>query len=344
MSETKSVLFELQVDISKSVEQLAQYEVQLEGVNDAISELQKKQKSGEQLSAQERAELIRLKEVRKALQKEMNDQSRQIQNAIVAEGKYKDTLKGLCAELSSAKDKLRAMKLSGEENSRAYQEQSDYVDQLNTRIKEMEAAYGVHTRNVGNYASAVEGLKTNIHTATQELVQLTAAGKEGTEEFAQAQATLNGFANELASSNQNTLEFCNGGLTAVMGAMTVMTQVMGADSEEAKKMQEVMQKLQIATMALAAITQLYQALQKKGIIQKMAENVQVKAGVAATLLETKAKTSATGATVAQTAAQTALNAVMNANPIFLIITGVIALGAALAGLASWLLNSSDAQE
>ena len=39
--------------------------------------------------------------------------------------------------------------------------------------------------------------------------------------------------------------------------------------EEAQKMQAIMQKLQIATMAVSVATQLYQALQKKGIVQKI---------------------------------------------------------------------------
>lgn len=354
----KEILLDLKLNVKEAIRNIAEYQIQLDAVvaeekehKAAIKEMEaaiaEKAAAGvkateAELKAlqDERTALVMAQERRKALNKEIGEQSRMVQNSIIAEEKYKGTLKGLCAQLSVAKDELRAMKVTDP----GYEQKAKEVGELNERIKEMEAAYGVYSRNVGNYGMAVESTKEDIHSATRALIELTAAGKENSEEFMQAQATLHGFANEIAQNNQNSLEFCNGGLTAVMGAMTIMTQVMGAESEEGKKMQQVMQKLQIATMAMAVATQLYQALQKKGIVQKIAETLQVKAGVAATVLETKAKASATGATVAQTIAQKALNAVMNANPIFLIISGVIALGAALVGLVSWLGNSSAAQD
>lgn len=343
MSETKQVLFELQVDISKSVEQLAEYEIQLEGVNEEIAKYQQKQKSGEQLSASERAELIRLKEVKKALQKEMADQSRQVQNAIIAEGKYKDTLKGLCAELSSAKDKLRAMKLSGEENSKAYAEQSEYVGKLNDKIKEMEAAYGVHTRNVGNYEMAVSSSKDRVAELVAELARLTAEHKENTPEFEAASAALDEYSLQLQSNNKTSLEFAQQGLTSLVGAFTVVTMVMGQDTEEGKKMAAVMAKLQVAVTALSALMAAYQAIEKKGLIQKIATTLQVKAGALALKMQASAQTAATGATVAGTVAQKALNKAMAANPIGLIVAGVVALVSGLVALVSWLLKSSEAE-
>ena len=354
----KEILLDVKLNVKEAIKNIAEYQIQLDSViaeekqhKAAIKELEaaiaEKQKTGVGASEaeikalqDERTALVMAQERRKALNKEIGEQSRLVQNSIIAEERYQGTLKGLCAQLSIAKDELRAMQVTDP----GYEKKAAEVGALNEKIKEMEQAYGVYTRNVGNYGMAVESTKEDIHSATQALIQLTAAGKENSEEFAQAQATLQGFANEIDNNNRNSLEFCSGGLAAAMGAMTIYTQVMGANSEEAQQMQEVMKKLQIATMALSVATQLYNALQKKGIVQKIAETLQVKAGVAATVLETKAKASATGATVAQTAAQAALNAVMNANPIFLIIAGIVALGAALWGLISWLGSSSDAQE
>lgn len=354
----KEILLDVKLNVKEAIKNIAEYQIQLDSViaeekqhKAAIKELEaaiaEKQKTGVGASEaeikalqDERTALVMAQERRKALNKEIGEQSRLVQNSIIAEERYQGTLKGLCAQLSIAKDELRAMQVTDP----GYEKKAAEVGALNEKIKEMEQAYGVYTRNVGNYGMAVESTKEDIHSATQALIQLTAAGKENSEEFAQAQATLQGFANEIDNNNRNSLEFCSGGLAAAMGAMTIYTQVMGANSEEAQQMQEVMKKLQIATMALSVATQLYNALQKKGIVQKIAETLQVKAGVAATVLETKAKASATGATVAQTVAQAALNAVMNANPIFLIISGIVALGAALWGLISWLGSSSDAQE
>lgn len=143
------MLFTLGIDASKSIQTMAQLEKSLASVNEEIAEYQKKQKEGKALTEEETAELIRLKETKKALQREYSEQSRSVQNEIVSEQLYKDTLKGLCAELSSAKDKLRAMKDAG---SPEWQKQAAEVNELNEKIKDMEAQYGVHTRNVGNYA------------------------------------------------------------------------------------------------------------------------------------------------------------------------------------------------
>lgn len=343
MAEVKSVLLELNVDISKGVDQLARYEVEVERLTEEIGKYQAKQKSGEKLSASERSELIRLTEQRKALKKEMSDQSRQIQNAIVAEGKYKDTLKGLCAELSTAKDRLRAMKLSGEENTKAYAEQSEYVGRLNDQIKEMEAAYGVYTRNVGNYEMAVHSSKEEVASLVQQLAQLTAAQKTNSAEYQEAKAKLDEYSLSLQDNNKSSLEFANGGVTAVIGALSIMAQTMDQDTEEGRKMAELMTKLQIATTALSALMAAYQAIEQKGLIQKIATNVQVKAGALALRMQAKAQAAATGATVAGTVAQKALNKAMMANPILLIVAAVAALVTGLIALVSWLLKSTDAQ-
>lgn len=151
MAENKNVLFTLNVDASKSIQSMAQLEKSIASVNAQIAEYQKKQKEGKTLTEEETAELIRLKETKKALQKEYGEQSRAVQNEIISEQLYKDTLKGLCAELSTAKDKLRAMKDAG---SPEWKKQAAEVNELNDKIKDMEAQYGVHTRNVGNYAES----------------------------------------------------------------------------------------------------------------------------------------------------------------------------------------------
>ena len=151
MADTKSVLLELNVDFSANIKELQKYKAALDETNVSIKEYQKKQRDGTKLTEEEQADLLRLTEVRKALQKEMANQSRYIQNSIVSEGKYRNTLKGLCSQLSKAKDELRAMALTDP----GFDEKTKQVDELNDKIKEMEAAYGSHQRNVGNYEEAI---------------------------------------------------------------------------------------------------------------------------------------------------------------------------------------------
>jgi len=85
MGENKSVLFTLGIDASKSIQTMAQLEKSLASVNEEIAEYQKKQKEGKALTEEETAELIRLKETKKALQREYSEQSRSVQNEIVSE-------------------------------------------------------------------------------------------------------------------------------------------------------------------------------------------------------------------------------------------------------------------
>ena len=340
MAETKQVLFELNVNMDQAIESMAELEQQIDDVNSRISEYQKKQKEGNALSAAERAEVTRLKEIKKALQKEYGEQSRQVQNAIVAEGKYKDTLKGLCAELSTAKDRLRAMKDAG---SPEWQKQAEEVNALNEKIKAMEASYGVFVRNVGNYESAVKSQNEIIAEAARKVAELSAAGKESSEEFKEAQKTLDEYGNTMTETGRNGIEAMNSSLGGLVGAMSLVSMMMGEESEEGKKMQEIMQKAALAVTALQIAMELYDAAEKKGLISKIAYNLQVKTATKALKQEAVAQAGSTAAKVAGKVAQDALNKSMLANPVLLIVAAVAALVVGLVALVSWLVKSSDAQ-
>lgn len=192
MAEEKSVLLELNVDISANIKQLQKYQNALDNTNASIKEYQKRQREGTKLTEEEQADLLRLTEQRKALQKEMSNQSRYIQNSIVQNGKYQNTLKGLCAELSKAKDELRAMSLTDP----GFQEKTKQVDELNEKIKEMEAAYGSHQRNVGNYEEAILNALGINNKFGQSLMAMSSGSGGGS-----------GFKNMLASMGTSVKAF-----------------------------------------------------------------------------------------------------------------------------------------
>lgn len=344
LKESLKEIAELKLKQAELIEQEKSYKAEIKELEKTISE---KNKAGIAADESElkrladlRASLVMSEERRKAYGREIGEQSRKVQNTIVAEEKYKDTLKGLCAQLSIAKDELRAMKITDP----GYAEKAEEVGLLNERIKEMEASYGVYTRNVGNYGMAVKSTKEEISECVAKLAELTAAGKENSKEFEEAQKNLSTLNATMQEGENKSMDFANNGLAVVLGSMTVMQQVMGTDTAEGKKLQETMQKLQIAIMAVSTATKLYQAVQKKGLIQKVAENIQVKAGAASIRLEAKARTQAAGATVAQTVAQTALNAVMKANPILLIVAAIAALVTGIVALVKALNLSTSAQK
>lgn len=126
-----------------------------------------------------RSELTATSEALKAHKKEYGELSRQVQNTIISQETYKDTLKGMAAQLSVEKDKLRQIKIAGGELTDEYKRQQEVVNNLNTKVSTLEQAYGVYTRNVGNYKSGVQELNEMLRQHLQKLGTL----KEGTKEW-----------------------------------------------------------------------------------------------------------------------------------------------------------------
>lgn len=123
-------------------------------------------------------ELAANSEAQKAYRKEINEVSRSVQNTIISENTYKDTLKGMAAQLSVEKDKLRQIKIAGGELTDEYKRQQEIVNTLNTKVSTLEQAYGVYTRNVGNYKSGVQELNEMLRQHLQKLGQLPEGTKE----------------------------------------------------------------------------------------------------------------------------------------------------------------------
>lgn len=117
-------------------------------------------------------------EAQKAYKKEIGEVSRQVQNTIISENTYKDTLKGMAAQLSVEKDELRQIKIAGGELTDEYKRQQEIVNTLNTKVSTLEQAYGVYTRNVGNYKSGVQELNEMLRQHLQKLGQLPEGSKE----------------------------------------------------------------------------------------------------------------------------------------------------------------------
>lgn len=363
MEEKKTILLEVKTSMTEALKNIGELDYALEGIKEqrqgvvaAIKEIEEAEKAGAvsheeaaQAITSQKAQLVELTEREKAYKKEKAEQSRIVQNSIIAEEKYKGTLKGLCAELSVAKDKLRAMKLTDP----GYKEQAKYVDELNTKVKELEAEYGVHTRNVGNYEGATKSLRDEIKRLMDQLIGLKMEGKENTEEYQEASEKLAEYKDIMNDTQQQTsnlasdtkgLDTAMNGLMVGVSAVSLMGKVFDDGTEEGKKYSACMADLTKVVFALSAAQSIANKLQKQGILVQTATKVQSLATVAAKKLEAKATAQATGATVAQTVAQTVLNAVMKANPILLIVSAIAALIAGLVALFSWINRNTDAQK
>lgn len=342
---TTTRVVEVQVNTSDAVKLMAEYEQKLQESQDAEKKLRAEIKAREKAMGDagkatggDRRELVALKEQQKAYSSQIRELSREVQNNIKSEQMYKDTLKGLGAELSSAKDKLRGMQLG----TAAYAKQEKTVAALNERMKEAEQAYGVFSREVGNYENATKGLRTQIRELTEQLVAMKMAGQENSEEYRRLSARAAELSDAMADVNQQTrglasdtanLDFGRQAAEAAIGAFGLLNSVVGASMEDNDKYTQTMKNMQVAMTALASLTALKNATEKQSILMQKISLAQTQAGILATKLATAAESKNIIVRKAAAAALAALNAVMNANPIMLLVTGAGLLVGALYALS-----------
>lgn len=340
MAEEKQTLLNVRINLTDTIKEMADYQQKIDAISIQMQKLTALFKNGDISVQQYNQEMVRLKETKKAYSKEMNELSRKTQNEIIAQQKYEGTLKGMCAQLSLAKDQLRAMKMTDP----GWEEQRQYVDDLNKKIKEVEQSYGVYQRDVGHYRTEIEKTKEQIAETVAQMQELIRTHQQDSPEMQQAQEDLEKYNNTLASQGKNSLEAANNGMSALIGALGFLSMAFQDDSAESEKMQKLIKDLSVAMTVLSVITKAYDAAQKKGIVQKIAMNLQTKMAAKALAQEATAQAGSTAAKIAGTKAQIALNTAMMANPIGLIVAAVVALVAGLVALVAWLLKSTDAQK
>lgn len=187
MAEKKDILLQVRADMSDAIKQLGDLNVKLGDLKKAQGELQTALKEATEngVDSQGRSvqdltrEIAANTEAQKAYRKEITEVSRGVQNTIISHNTYRDTLKGLAAQLSVEKDNLRKVKIEGGVLTDEYLRQQKVVNDLNTKVSTLEQAYGVYTRNVGNYKSGVQELNEQLR---QHLTRLNGL-QQGTKEW-----------------------------------------------------------------------------------------------------------------------------------------------------------------
>lgn len=190
MAEKKEILLDVRTNYQQATKEIAQYTTEIAKLKDEKKELVKAMdmlRAANQTETEQYKELAnRLaanEESQKAYRKEIQEVSRSVQNAIIAEGKYADTLKGKAAQLSIEKDKLRQIKIAHGELSAEYKAQEKVVADLNAEVMALERNYGTHTRNVGNYESAWGGMLNKLKLGWAALAAVVV---KGLKDFAQS--------------------------------------------------------------------------------------------------------------------------------------------------------------
>lgn len=179
----KTILFDVEVTASNAIQQMQRLTESIDALKVEQMQLQAQMKSAKYGTDEYKRlekQIIANKEAQKAYRKEMNELSRGVQNTIISQSsKYKDTLKGLAAQLSVEKDKLRAIEIEEGKLSDAYIRQQKVVKDLNDQVLHLERSYGTHQRNVGNYESALDGLQgkiSKLRLALAAVIAVVAAG------------------------------------------------------------------------------------------------------------------------------------------------------------------------
>lgn len=227
------------------------------------------------------------------------------------------------------------------------------------KIEGLENSEGFQTLagKLGNLTSAVDGsnisLREQRRIMTEQLALMKKNGLEGTEAYEKLRLALGKLvdtmqdvtaeAKVMASDTKkldqvlSVAEGLTGAYTAIQGATTLL----GVENEELMK---TFVKLQGAMAVLNGLRSIQNVLQKESAAYIMAENIQRKAQLLITNLQTSAEGKGIVVRKAAAAAQWLLNKAMAANPAGLLLASIVALVAAGYGLYKIFSSNADIQE
>lgn len=258
----------------------------------------------------------------------------QAQLADAAAGSYK----ALSAQYSINKIILNSMSAEERKATEEGKKLEAETKAIYEEMKKLQEATGKHQLNVGNYADATKGLRSQIMELTEAMVKMRMEGKENTSEYADLQkkagALKDAFADtqqevkNMASDTSNldvalgALSATSGGFAAVTGAM----QLFGAESED---VQEAQKKLQASIALVNGVTAVQKNLQHQSALMLGVSRVQTYALAKAEAYERLIKMQGTEATIGATLAQKAFNLVAKANPYVLLAAAFVTVVGAL---------------
>ncbi len=155
----------------KAIAQIRLYSNEIARLKADVTALNKEEQQNGQLSAKKRAQVLDAAVSIEEYKQEISQLRRELANQI----KLEQTAIGSINEMSQALTRMRAVykNLSAADREGAQgQTMLKNIESLDTKIKELDASMGVHTRNVGNYASGFNMLGFQIQQVARELPSL----------------------------------------------------------------------------------------------------------------------------------------------------------------------------
>ena len=352
MSDEKKVLIDVDIKATAALKELAELRIKAD-------ELRKAQKELDTTTEEGRTQYEALGQQIKAINTAANERQKTIQSEIKKQNEQAGSLKQLKSELSLMRAQYEKMS-EAERNTARGRELQKSIGETSAKLSEAEQTLGDFHRQVGNYEVATKGLRTQVRELTEQLVEMKLAGQHGTAEYKAMAGQLATLKDAMADVTQETgnmandtqkLNTANQTISAVTSTFGAYQAIVSMSGEANKDLAETMKRLQIAAVAISASVQIQNAIQKQSNIYQAAasllDKIRYKDHVR-TLAAKVADNKATATNIVMTklwaAAQWLLNTAMNANPVFLIATGVAALVAGIILLVKWINKMSAEQE
>lgn len=150
---------------------ISQYEAQIKRLKSEIDSLNKAESQGMKLTQNQKSSRLEatlsIEEYKQAISRARKELVNQI--------KFEQVARGSIDEMSQALSRMRTVYRSLNESERTSgwgQNLLKNIESIDTKVKELDATMGVHTRNVGNYASGFNMLGFQIQQVARELPSL----------------------------------------------------------------------------------------------------------------------------------------------------------------------------
>lgn len=150
---------------------ISQYEAQIKRLKSGIDSLNKAESQGMKLTQNQKSSRLEatlsIEEYKQAISRARKELVNQI--------KFEQVARGSIDEMSQALSRMRTVYRSLNESERTSgwgQNLLKNIESIDTKVKELDATMGVHTRNVGNYASGFNMLGFQIQQVARELPSL----------------------------------------------------------------------------------------------------------------------------------------------------------------------------
>lgn len=339
MADTTTKILEVVVDNNQALSAIADYNKLIDEQKQKQKELADDFKAGKMSQEDYYKAMAKSKEETKAYSRQMQELSKEVQNNIKQEQEHDGSLRGLRAALSNATKEYDALSRAERQGAKG-KELQDHINQITTELKEAEEETQRFYRNVGNYPD-VKPLETQLGELRKQLAQLKYEGKENTEEFqnllgiasnmkdaiADVEGAISGAASDTAKLDSLTQS--TGTLLQLWAQYSIISQKLGVEN---KDLESTFQALSVIMGVLTAAQSVQNMLQSQSAVMRGVSATQTWLLVAAEKAHATALTATGVAQKIATAAQWAFNAAASANPIGLLVAGVVAATAAVYGL------------